>query len=212
MKAILEQLYGDFLERELPELIGRNVNIEPVTGKALALIGMRRTGKTYLCFQAIRNLIEQGVPKENILYLNFEDDRLYGFQLSDCQSILDMFYAQQPEKKATHCWFFFDEIQNLPDREKFIRRVIDTEKASVYVTGSSAKLLSTEIATGLRGRALDREVFPYSFEEYLNVKHFDGDLSRLGSKTRLQLANHAQDYCKLGGCVFTFPHFHLVTF
>ncbi len=84
--------------------------MDPVPGKALVLIGMRRAGKTYLCYQIMKDLLRQGVPKENILYLNFEDDRLFDFRLPDCQTILDVFYAQGPEKKYEHCYFFFDEI------------------------------------------------------------------------------------------------------
>lgn len=199
MKQALEQLYGDFLERELPRLVERTFDLAPIEGKALAFIGMRRAGKTYLCYQAMQTLLKQGVPKENILYLNFEDDRLFEFELSDCQTILDVFYAQQPGKKSEHCYFFFDEIQNVEHWERFIRRLIDTENASVYVTGSSAKLLSTEIATGLRGRALDREVFTFSFEEYLRAHETTITRTRIGSKTRLLLNQHAETYCRTGG-------------
>ena len=199
MKQSLEQLVGDFLERELPVLTERKFDLDPIADKALALIGMRRVGKTYLCYQAMQTLLEQGVPKDNILYLNFEDDRLFGFELSDCQTILDVFYAPQPEKKSEHCYFFFDEIQNIAHWERFIRRLIDTENVSVYVTGSSAKLLSTEIATGLRGRALDREVFPFSFEEYLRAHEITINWNRIGSKTRLLLNRHAETYCRTGG-------------
>jgi len=199
MKQSLEQLYGDFLERELPELTERTFDLEPIEGKALALIGMRRVGKTYLCYQAMQTLLKRGVPKENILYLSFEDDRLFGLELSDCQTMLDVFYAQQPEKKSEHCYFFFDEIQNVEHWERFVRRLIDTENVSVYVTGSSAKLLSTEIATGLRGRALDREVFTLSFEEYLRAHEVTINRTRIGSKTRLLLNQHAETYCRIGG-------------
>jgi uncharacterized protein len=199
MRQSLKQLYGDFQERTLPTLTERTFDLEPISGKALALIGMRRVGKTYLCYQVIESLLREGIPKENILYLNFEDDRLFGFRLADCQSILDVFYGQEPEKKSQHCYFFFDEIQNVEHWERFIRRLIDTEDVSIYVTGSSAKLLSTEIATGLRGRALDREVFPFSFEEYLRVHNATLNLKRVGAKTRLLLNQHAETFCRVGG-------------
>lgn len=199
MKQALKYLTGDFLERDLPELTRRSFDLEPVKGKALTLIGMRRAGKTYLCYQSIQDLLIQGIPKENILYLNFEDDRLFGFKLSDCQTILDVFYANQPEKKSSHCYFFFDEIQNIENWERFVRRLIDTENVSVYVTGSSARLLSAELATGLRGRSLDREVFTFSFEEYLSAQSVSVNLSRVGAKTRLLLDQHAERYCRMGG-------------
>ena len=160
---------------------------------------MRRVGKTYLCYQAIQSLLKDGIPKENILYLNFEDDRLFSFALPDCQTILDVFYAQRPTKKSEHCYFFFDEIQNIPHWERFVRRLIDTENVSVYVTGSSAKLLSTEIATSLRGRALDREVFTFPFEEYLRTHNITFNPTRIGSQTRLLLNQHAETYSRVGG-------------
>jgi hypothetical protein len=199
MKRVLEYIYADFLERQLPALTERDVDMERIPGKALALIGMRRAGKTFLCYQEIQKLLANGVSKENILYINFEDDRLFGFNLEDCQSILDVFYGQNPEKKSEECYFFFDEIQNIDHWERFIRRLMDTEKVSVFVTGSSARLLSAEIATGLRGRSLNREVFPYSFEEYLRANSAKLNLNRMGSKTRLILNQHAERYCRYGG-------------
>lgn len=199
MKDALESLYGDFLERQLPDLTVRDCDLGLVQGKALALIGMRRVGKTYLCYQRIKALLADGIDRNRILYLNFEDDRLFGFELSDCQTILDVFYRGQPEKKSEHCYFFFDAIQNVPNWERFIRRLIDTEQVSVYVTGSSAKLLSAEIATGLRGRSLDREVFPFSFKEYLCAHSVSVNLSRVGAQTRLKLNQYAEAYCRRGG-------------
>ncbi len=199
MKEVLERLYGDFLERPLPELTRRENPIEMLPGKVLALIGMRRVGKTYLCFQRIEELLASGMERERILYLNFEDDRLFGFGLSDFQTILDVFYAGAPEKKSAHCHFFFDEIQNVPDWERFIRRLIDTEDVSVTVTGSSAKLLSAELATGLRGRSLDREVFPFSFKEYLLHHRIEVRRKPVGAKTRISLNQQADRYCHQGG-------------
>lgn len=199
MKAVLNTLYADFQEGTLPQLTQRDVDLELIQGKVLTLIGMRRTGKTYLCFQRIHALLDEGVAKENILYLNFEDDRLFGFNLTDCQTILDIFYGDRPEKKSEPCYFFFDEIQNVPNWERFIRRLLDTESVSVFVTGSSAKLLSAEIATGLRGRSLDREVFPYSFREYLRAKKLSLNMDRPGHQTRLKLLEQAKLYCRQGG-------------
>lgn len=199
MKTALTALYADFQERALPQLTPRDVDLELIPGKALALIGMRRTGKTYLCFQRIHALLDAGVEKENILYLNFEDDRLFRFDLPDCQTILDVFYGDRPEKKSEPCYFFFDEIQNVPNWERFIRRLLDTESVSVFVTGSSAKLLSAEIATGLRGRSLDREVFPYSFREYLRAQKLSLNTDGPGHQTRLKLREQAGFYCQQGG-------------
>ncbi len=171
MKSILEHLVYDFWERELPALVSRDSDLETLPGKALAFIGMRRVGKTFLCYQKIRDLHDSGVPRDQILYLNFEDDRLFGFQLLHFDMLLDVFYADRPGKKNVRCHFFFDEIQNVPEWERFVRRLMDTENASVFLTGSSAKMLSAELATSLRGRALAREIFPFSFSEFLNLKN-----------------------------------------
>lgn len=199
MRSVIEALYGEFLERDLPPFTRRQIDVEPVRGKAMVFMGMRRAGKTYLCYQRMKDLLDQGVPKAHILYLNFEDDRLYGFSLGDCQTILDVFYRENPSKKEADCHFFFDEIQNIDGWERFIRRILDTERASVYVTGSSARLLSTEIATGLRGRSLTREVFPYSFEEYLRAGGLSGNFRLPGAKTRLLLEGKANAYLETGG-------------
>jgi hypothetical protein len=114
LKEALQRLHGDFLERELPELTERDGDLSHIPGKALTLIGTRRVGKTYLCYQRIKELLAAGVKRENILYLNFEDDRLFGFGLADCQTILDVFYGGNSEKKSAQCYFFFDGIQNVP--------------------------------------------------------------------------------------------------
>lgn len=200
MRAALESIYYDFLERELPEILDRDLDLEPIPGKALALIGMRRVGKTYACYQRIRSLLAAGMGKDNILYINFEDDRLFGFDLKNCQTILDVFYEERPEKKSESCAFFFDEIQNVPEWERFVRRILDTEPTlDVYVTGSSAQLLSAELATGMRGRSLEREVFPYSFKEYLRAKNLSFDTLRPGHQTRLKLMREAELYLRCGG-------------
>jgi len=199
MKQVLSELYGDFLERDLPALTPRLGDFEAVPGKALAMIGMRRSGKTFICYEQIARLLDAGVPKEQILYLNFEDDRLYGFRLEDCRKILDVFYSANPDKKTRRCHFFFDEIQNIPDWERFIRRVLDTENATVHLTGSSAKLLSIEMATAMRGRALDREVFPFSFSEFLRAHGRKAKISNPGAQLRLEINALARDYLRSGG-------------
>ena len=181
------------------ELVTRNADLETLPGKALVLIGMRRVGKTYLCYQKIKERLNKGTPLENILHLNFEDHRLFDFQLPHFQLLLDIFYADRPEKKRETCFFFFDEIQNVPDWEHFIRRLLDTENVSVTLTGSSAKMLSSELATSLRGRSLPREVFPYSLQEYFRIHAPDLRWSRPGSLARRQLRKQAGDYLRYGG-------------
>jgi predicted AAA+ superfamily ATPase len=156
MKKILQTLLAAFYERDLPELCNRNISFPEINGKVTSIIGMRRTGKTCLCYQRMRELLEQNVSKERLLYLNFEDDRLLGFKIEDCRDILDVYFSMFPENRSEVCYFFFDEIQDVTGWEIFIRRMLDTEKIQVTLTGSSSKLLSREIATSLRGRAIEQ--------------------------------------------------------
>jgi predicted AAA+ superfamily ATPase len=199
MKQALEHLIADFWERDIPNGVSRNVDTEQIPGKALAFIGMRRVGKTYLCYQQIRQLLDTGIPKDRILYINFEDDRLFNFQLPHFENLLEFFYSDRPPKKQQTCYFFFDEIQNVPHWERFIRRLIDTENASIFLTGSSAKMLSAELASSLRGRSLPREVFPYSFLEYLRMHAPDLRWTRPGSSSMHHLRKHTTDYLHSGG-------------
>ncbi|MEM4707742.1 MAG: AAA family ATPase, partial [Candidatus Anstonellales archaeon] len=156
-------------------------------GKIYTIIGPRRSGKTYLLFQIIDNLLNAGVKKEQILYVNFEDERLTSMVKEDLQTILSAFYELYPENRKRKVYFMFDEIQNAPYWSKFVRRLYDTENCEIYLTGSSAKLLSREIATELRGRTWNYEVFPFSFKEYLKSRGIKFRADMLYSKERYLL-------------------------
>ena len=128
------------------------------------LVGLRRSGKSYMMFQKIQELIDEGHKKEEILYINFEDDRLLGFDTQDFELLKQSYEELYPYEPI----FFLDEIQNIPHWEKFARRLVD-QKYKVYITGSNAKMLSSEIATTLGGRFFIHNIYPYSFTEYLNA-------------------------------------------
>jgi len=200
MKNVIARLIDDFHERTLPEPVPRIKGFFEITGKADVVIGMRRVGKTWFCYQKIRDLVASGIKKERILYLNFEDDRLLEFNIGHFQEILDVYFGKYPEHRHTRCFFFFDEIQRIDQWEAFIRRLLDTENIQIFITGSSSKLLGSEIATGLRGRSLPIEIFPLSFEEYLS---FHGLLSErpktFGSNTVSLLRKSIRDYLEVGG-------------
>ncbi|MFZ5758180.1 MAG: ATP-binding protein [Thermodesulfobacteriota bacterium] len=180
--------------------MARNNDFPGVPGKADVAIGMRRTGKTFFCYQKMKELLGGAVKKQQVLYLNFEDERLLDFSVKDFQSILDVYYGRFPENKDLECYFFFDEIQRIDQWEMFIRRLLDTEKARIFLTGSSSKLLSTEIATSLRGRSLSTEIFPFSFKEYLNAKGlFAKTPQQFGSRTAATLRKAITKYLETGG-------------
>jgi len=195
MKAIIAQLIDDFHERKRPALVARHKKMAQISGKANVVIGMRRAGKTFFCYQKMQKLVGT-----QILYLNFEDDRLLGFTVHDFQSILDVYYGKYPEHRDTRCHFFFDEIQSIAQWELFIRRLLDTENVQVYLTGSSSKLLSTEIATQLRGRSLTTEIFPFSFPEFLKYHQLFNTLPTImGARTISVLRKAIRDYLEIGG-------------
>jgi hypothetical protein len=200
MKTIISQLIDDFQERNLPVPVPRTNIFSEIKGKADVVIGMRRSGKTWFCFQKINHLLKKNVPQNQILYMNFEDERLLGFKVSNFQEILDIYYGKFPENKNETCYFFFDELQRIDQWELFIRRLLDTEDIQIFITGSSSKLLSTEIATSLRGRSLTTEIFPFSFQEFLKYHGLFVDTpDTFGSKTVAILRKAVKDYFQNGG-------------
>lgn len=200
MKDRIAQLIDDFHEWNLPKPLSRDKKFFEIKGKADVVIGMRRAGKTWFCFQKIAQLLSEGVQKERILYLNFEDDRLLEFDVHNFQETLDIYYGKYPEHRNCRCYFFFDEIQRINQWEMFIRRLLDTENVQVYLTGSSSKLLGTEIASTLRGRSLPIEIFPFSFPEFLKYHGlFDGRPKTFGAKTASLLRKAVTDYLEIGG-------------
>ncbi|MBW2099054.1 MAG: ATP-binding protein [Deltaproteobacteria bacterium] len=200
METIIEQLIADFHERALPPLTRRHVKLPWLPGKIDTLIGMRRSGKTWFLFQVISHLLAKKVPKESILYLNLEDERLLPMEASDLHLITDVYFRRYPHLRDMSCTFFFDEIQNISGWERFVRRVLDTEKVHICITGSSARLLSREIATSLRGRSIATEIFPFSFLEYLDHNGIDIEGNkRPGAKKRALIENRFRSYLLKGG-------------
>lgn len=159
IKVLISE-YQDFVSQV--ELIPRDVEL--VDGFNYVFVGLRHAGKSYLMFQRIAQLIAQGHKKEEILYFNFEDDRIDSLEISD----LDLIKTCYEEMYDDRPIFFLDEIQLVDRWEKFARRLAD-QKYQVYITGSNAKMLSSEIATTLGGRYMIHEVYPYSLKEYLKV-------------------------------------------
>lgn len=200
MESLIEQLIADFHERRLPPFTRRRLRLPGLPNKIDAVIGMRRTGKTWFLYQVMADLLAQKAPKESILYINLEDERLLPMQASDLQRIPDIYYRRYPGMSETTCTFFLDEIQNIPGWELFVRRLLDSGNIRLCLTGSSSKLLSREIATSLRGRSLSTEMFPFSFAECLDHQGipFEAGL-KPGSKKRSLLENRFRAYLGDGG-------------
>lgn len=179
-KEIIRAIIKDFHRRRLPKLIERNINVPINSGKIISIIGPRRTGKTYLIYQIMSKVKDI----TNIIYINFEDERLE-LNSKELNQIIESYFEIYPDKKEQDLFFFFDEIQEIKNWEKFVRRIYDTISKNIFITGSSSKLLSKEIATSLRGRTITYEVFPLSFIEYLKFKNIEDDIHSTKGKAKL---------------------------
>ena len=198
MIDMLKEIILDFQDVPLITGVTRHVEVTPVQGKATVCIGVRRSGKSTFMFQIMQRLLDNGAPRQNILYLNFFDDRLHSLQHNGLGGILEAYFSLYPEKKnAEKVYCFFDEIQVISGWEPFVDRLMRTERCEVYITGSSAQMLSREIATQMRGRALSWEMFPFSFREFLDFKGVDGD-SPLSTRKRLLVQKAFEEYWETG--------------
>jgi predicted AAA+ superfamily ATPase len=167
--------------------------------KAFVYIGIRRSGKTWALYQRMQELMQQGITKKQLLYINFEDERLANLTATDLQSLLNAYWELYPElADNSQLHFFLDEIAEVNGWESFIRRLLDKEKMQLYLSGSSAKMLSKEIATNLRGRTISREIFPMDFHEYLNALAIPTQ-QMPATKQQATLAHYAEQYLQRGG-------------
>ena len=168
MREVLQQKIVDSLATPVPRLTRRDVRLPRVAGKSKAVIGPRRGGKTTFLWQVLAERVAAGVPRPHLLYFNFEDERLADLRATDLHLLVDGYFALRPEARDDdQATFFLDEIQVVPGWETFVRRLLDTEHLDIFLSGSSARLLSREVATSMRGRAMDVLVYPFSFREVL---------------------------------------------
>lgn len=202
MREVLRQKVADSLAAEQPLLTRRDVHVPRAPGRAVAVVGPRRAGKTTFLWQLLAERLAKGTPREGLLFLNFEDERLAGVRASDLQAVAEEFYVHAPgwRDRRVATWFL-DEIQAVPGWESFVRRVMDTERLEVFLSGSSAKLLSREVATSMRGRAVEALVYPFSFREFL--RHTGAEPSRapprLPKANRSALDRALREYFRGGG-------------
>ncbi len=199
MIEVLKQIILDFQSEVSETGTLRHLQYELVDDKVFICIGVRRCGKTTLLYQIIEKLkLQSGLKIENIIYINFFDDRLTELKEGKLQLILDAYFTLYPEKKNTEeIFFFFDEIQEVKDWEAFIERIRRTEKSRIFLTGSSARMLSREISTQMRGRSLAWELFPFSFTEFMDYHHCA--YSIIDTKASYIIQSHFNDYFQQGG-------------
>ena len=198
LKAVMSQFYVD----------GIPVDLLPRTGKlaerrnnATVVAGMRRTGKTYFTYQRMKELLDAGLPLERIVHVNFDDERLAGLKADDLQLLTDIHAEMFPEAVQEKCYYFLDELQDVKGWEKFARRLIDSHRVQLCLTGSSSRMLSQDIATEMRGRSVLQEIFPVSFSEYLVYNGIYKEIPKLidAPTVRGKLKHHFTEYFRVGG-------------
>lgn len=194
-RDILKQIIIDQKEMYLDNpLISRDYDLEENVN--YCFVGIRRTGKSYMMYQQIHNLMNDGISSSQIVYVNFEDERLLEIGVDDLNTILEIGIEFSGSKGKPY--LFLDEIQNVDGWEKFVRRVADM-KYRINITGSNSKMLSKEIASTLGGRFMIVNVFPYSFKEYLSANHIENIMvDQIGTKKRADIVSQYEQYVTYG--------------
>ena len=161
-------------QAELPfERIEREIDLPIQPELIITVPGVRRAGKSSLLMLTVNKLLASGVKREQILWVNFDDERLDRMPTEELDEVLQAYREMYPEIELKDVYMFFDEIQNIDGWDLFVLRVFKSYCRNVYVTGSNAKLLSSEISTALRGWTLDYEMLPLSFREFCRFKGID---------------------------------------
>lgn len=202
LRDTLRRKVVDGLVTPPPPLTRRDVHLPAIPGKAIAVLGMRRAGKTTFLWQVLADRLALGTPRTGLLFFGFEDERLAGMTAADLHLLVEEYYLQQPEwRDGPRAVLFLDEIQRVPGWETFVRRLLDTERLEIFLSGSSAHLLSREVATSMRGRALEALVHPFSLRERL--RHLGREPDRapdlLPKAARSTLERDLRDYLAQGG-------------
>lgn len=194
-RDVLKQIIIDQKEMYLDNpLISRDYDLEKNVNYCFVVI--RRTGKSYMMYQQIHDLMNDGISSSQIIYVNFEDERLLEIGVDDLNTILEIGIEFSGSKGKPY--LFLDEIQNVDGWEKFVRRVADM-KYRINITGSNSKMLSKEIASTLGGRFMILNVFPHSFKEYLSANHIENvRLDQIGTKKRADIVSQYEQYVTYG--------------
>ena len=205
LEALQEKLSDALLPLAATNLTRRDAVLPAVPGKAHAVIGMRRAGKTCFLKQLLAERRAHGPPERSI-YLSFDDDRLAGIDASQLDALLEEYFRRYPEirrkdeRKGRAAWFL-DEIQLVEGWDRFVRRVLDTESIDIVVSGSSARMLSREIHSSLRGRAMATVIAPFSFREALRHRGEEPSVraDRLTTAARSAVEKRLREYLVVGG-------------
>ena len=196
-----KEIIANWKEFKIPALFSRKHNIGLESDFIITISGPRRAGKTFVCFQIIEELIKKGISRENILYINFEDNKLIGADSNDLEKLLEVYFELYNIDKDKKIYLFLDEIQTVKNWDSWVRKIYDINKKIKFVlTGSSSKLLSKEISTVLRGRVLNKEIFPLSFKEIVSWKGLKYNIKTIVySEDKIEIKKLFNNFIQDGG-------------
>lgn len=193
----------NYWDKPIPEFVARASYQEKIdqyltSGEVVVLKGIRRSGKSTLLLNHIRHLCDQGVKREEILFVNFEDPR-FGTELNS--DLLEQIFEVYQEfvNDTTKPHLFLDEVQNVKQWEKWVLTGYELNRAHFYVTGSSSKLLSREFGTALSGRYLAINTLPLGFDEYLQFEELPSPTKANLVTQKLHFKKAFNDYLTTGG-------------
>lgn len=188
-------------EKVLPEVKERSINFELFTklDHIVDIVGVRRSGKTYLMYLVIKKLFENGLDKNSVIYINFENKVLYPLSDKLLDELLNYFFEKKPKKM----FLFLDEIHNVKGWERWARNVYDEYKGKIklVVSGSTSKIMAEKISFLLTGRHVSLKLLPLNFKEFLDFKGFAFSLSDLkySKKKNVEIRKLFEEYMKFGG-------------
>ena len=184
-KEIVKQIIVSRQEQfPIDRILDREVLLPIKSGKIISVPGVRRCGKSSLLMLTVNKLLSEGVDRKKILYFNFDDERLL-FDENNLDTIIAAYRELYPYIDIHEVYMFFDEIQMAEGWERFIRRIYEQVCSNIFITGSNSKMLSSEIATALRGRSLQYEEFPLSFAEACRFKGLDTSIYSESSQAKI---------------------------
>ncbi len=200
-KTKLKYVFVEWQERELPDFHMRHRSVSLDSPHITDILGVRRCGKTYFMYQLINSLIKFGIPKTNIVYINMDDDRLLPLNGDELRLLVDTYMEFYDVSHEHKLFLFLDEIQNIPDWEKWVKSTYDKElNIKIVISGSNVSLLSSDLSKLLTGRHLTTRMFPFSFAEYLDVYDVGFELSTLQySKKNIEIKKRFNAYLEKGG-------------
>ncbi len=191
----------EWFQFEVPEFIERPFPQEYLDSDLIITIsGVRRSGKTYLLYQ-ISQYLRRKIPYQNIIFVTFEDDRLFPLTKRDLSELIKVYRQNFEPNPDCKIYFLLDEIQYLPEWETVLRRLYDKERTIKFIiTGSTSKLMPSDIATSLRGRTLSYKNFPFSFKEFLRAKGMSIDTEEVEfSRRKDEIIRLLKEYMEYGG-------------